>query len=186
VLQNRISLNDSEAIGRIVENTRIDFKLDKKGLKIMIDDKDVTAAIRTPEVDRAVGPVCEVTKVREVMVRKQRDIASNRQIIAEGRDMGTVVFPQADLKFYMVASIDERAKRRQEDLAKQSIHMSLDQIKNELQRRDDRDSTRSNSPLMQAKDAICIDTTKMKIKEQVDFIIDQIKKKQIPIKRNFQ
>jgi cytidylate kinase len=97
-----------------------------------------------------------------------------------------VVFPQADLKFYMVASIDERAKRRQEDLAKQSIHMSLDQIKNELQRRDDRDSTRSNSPLMQAKDAICIDTTKMKIKEQVDFIIDQIKKKQIPIKRNFQ
>lgn len=186
VLKNRISLNDPKSIGRLVENIQIDFKHDKEGLRVIIDGEDVTAAIRTPEVDRAVGPVCEVDKVREVMVQKQRDIASNRQIVAEGRDMGTVVFPHADLKFYMVASIDERAKRRQEDLSKQAIHMSLNDIKNELRRRDERDSTRSNSPLMQAKDAICINTTKMKIEEQVDFIVDHIKKKQNPRKRNFQ
>jgi cytidylate kinase len=163
---------------------KIQLKPGRKGLKIEVDDKDVTSEIRTPEVDWAVGPVCEVAKVREILVRKQQEIGASGHVIAEGRDMGTVVFPNADLKFYMIASVDERAKRRKKDLEKQGIEISLKEIKSEIQRRDQRDSTRSNSPLMQAEDAVRIDTTKLKIDEQVDRIIDRIMKKQTLLQKN--
>jgi cytidylate kinase len=184
VLQNRIPLDDSKAIAETVEKMKIQLKPGRKGLKIEVDDKDVTSEIRTPEVDWAVGPVCEVAKVREILVRKQQEIGASGHVIAEGRDMGTVVFPNADLKFYMIASVDERAKRRKKDLEKQGIEISLKEIKSEIQRRDQRDSTRSNSPLMQAEDAVRIDTTKLKIDEQVDRIIDRIMKKQTLLQKN--
>lgn len=184
VLRNGIPLDDSKAIAETAEKMKIQLKPCKEGLKIEVDDEDVTSAIRTPEVDRAVGPVCEVAKVREILVRKQQEIGASGHVIAEGRDMGTVVFPNADLKFYMIASVDERAKRRQKDLKKQGIEISLKEIKSEIQRRDQRDSTRSNSPLMQAEDALQIDTTKLKIDEQANRIIDRIMKKQTLLQRN--
>jgi cytidylate kinase len=154
-----------------------------EGLKIEVDGKDVTSEIRAPEVDRVVGPVCEVPKVREILVRKQQEIGASGHVIAEGRDMGTVVFPNADLKFYMSASVDERAKRRKKDLERQGIQISLKEVKSEIQRRDQRDSMRSNSPLMRAEDAIQIDTTALKIEDQVNQIVSRIQSKQ-PIQAN--
>ncbi len=184
VLQNGIPLDNSKAIAETVEKMKIKLKPGREGLKIEVDDKDVTSEIRTPEVDRAVGPVCEVAKVREILVRKQQEIGASGHVIAEGRDMGTVVFPNADLKFYMIASVDERAKRRKKDLEKQGIEISLKEIKSEIQRRDQRDSTRSHSPLMQAEDAVQIDTTELKVGDQVNRIIDLIMKKQTLLQKN--
>ncbi len=184
VLKNGIPLDDSKAIAENAEKMKIKLIHGKEGLKISVDNEDVTSEIRTPEVDRAVGPVCEVAKVREILVRKQQEIGASGHVIAEGRDMGTVVFPNADLKFYMIASAEERAKRRKKDLEKQGIEISLEEIKSEIQRRDERDSTRSNSPLMQAEDAVQIDTTNMEIDDQVNRIIDQIKGKQVYLKKS--
>jgi cytidylate kinase len=184
VLRERIPLDDSKAIARAAEKMKIRLQPSREGLKIFVDDKDVSSEIRTPEVDQAVGPVCEVGKVREILVRKQQEIGASGHVIAEGRDMGTVVFPNADLKFYMTASVEERAKRRQKDLEKQGFEISFEAIKSEILRRDERDSTRSNSPLKQAEDAVQIDTTGMKIEDQVNRIIDRIMTKQALLKKN--
>ena len=184
VLQERIPLDDSKAIARAAEKMRIKLLPGREGLKIDVDNEDVTLEIRTPEVDRAVGPVCEVAKVREIMVRKQQEIGASGHVIAEGRDMGTVVFPNADLKFYMIASVEERAKRRKKDLEKQGMEISFEEIKSEIQRRDERDSNRSNSPLMQAEDAVQIDTTNMKVDDQVNRIVDRIMRKQALLEKN--
>lgn len=184
VLRERIPLDDSKAIARAAEKMKIRLQPSREGLKIFVDDKDVSSEIRTPEVDQAVGPVCEVGKVREILVRKQQEIGASGHVIAEGRDMGTVVFPNADLKFYMTASVEERAKRRKKDLEKQGFEISFEAIKSEILRRDERDSTRSNSPLKQAEDAVQIDTTGMKIEDQVNRIIDRIMTKQALLKKN--
>ena len=133
--------------------------------------------IRYPEIDRAIGPVCEVHQVRDAMVRLQREIGRKGPVVAEGRDVGTIVFPDADVKFYMVASIEKRAQRRQEDLQKRGIDVAFDQLKEDIARRDKRDSQRKNSPLMKADDAILVDTTHLSVPEQVDFVVDHVSRK---------
>ncbi|MCJ7812518.1 (d)CMP kinase [bacterium] len=176
VLRDQIVLDDIESIGRIAEKIKIQLVPSEKGTQVFLDGDEVTSEIRHPEVDRAVGPVCEVPKVREVMVDLQRKISRKGHVVAEGRDVGTIVFPDADVKFFMIASVDERAQRRHKDLKKQGIDISADKLKIEMGRRDQRDSQRQNSPLMKAEDAILLDTTRMNIQEQVDFVISDIKK----------
>lgn len=176
VLRDQIALDDIESIGRIAEKIKIQLVPSEKGTQVFLDGDEVTSEIRHPEVDRAVGPVCEVPKVREVMVNLQRKMSRKGHVVAEGRDVGTIVFPDADVKFFMIASVDERAQRRHKDLKKQGIDISADKLKIEMGRRDQRDSQRQNSPLMKAEDAILLDTTRMNIQEQVDFVISDIKK----------
>lgn len=177
VLRNQISLDDPESIGRIAERSTIQLRPSEKGAQVFLNGDDVTAEIRHPQIDRAIGPVCEVPKVRDVMVRLQREIGLKGPVVAEGRDVGTIVFPDADVKFYMVASIEKRAKRRQKDLQKRGIDVAFDQLKADIARRDKRDSQRKNSPLMKADDAILVDTTHLSVSEQVDFVVDHITRK---------
>lgn len=177
VLRQDIALDDTEEIGRIADQTTIELAPDDEGAKMIMDGEDVTSEIRRPEVDRAIGPVCEIPKVRQVMVSLQRALGKNGGIIAEGRDMGTVVFPDAELKFYVVASIEERVRRREQDMAKQGIECSRQQLTEEIEKRDHRDQTRKISPLKKADDAILLDTTKMDVNAQVAFVIDLIKQK---------
>ncbi|MBN2030000.1 (d)CMP kinase [bacterium] len=177
VLRNQIPLDDPESIGRIAEQSTIELCPSKKGAQVLLNGDDVTDEIRHPQIDRTIGPVCEVPKVRDVMVRLQREIGRKGPVVAEGRDVGTVVFPDADVKFYMVASIEKRAQRRQNDLKRQGIDMDVDQLKEDIARRDKRDIQRKNSPLMKADDAILVDTTHLSIPEQVAFVIDHIAKK---------
>lgn len=177
VLRQGIGLNDTEKIGRLAEQTNIELTPVDEGVRIFLDGEDVTSEIRRPEVDEAIGPVCEIPEVRQVMVSLQRTLGINGGIIAEGRDMGTVVFPDAELKFYIVASIEERARRREQDMAKQGIEYSRRQLTKEIERRDHRDRTRNISPLKKADDAILLDTTKMDVDAQVAFVIDHIKQK---------
>jgi CMP/dCMP kinase len=177
-LREGIPLNDAVSIGELTNRLSIELVQHPDGLLVLLDGEDVTSLIRTPEVDKAVGPVCEVSDVRKAMVGLQRRLAQGKRLIAEGRDMGTVVFPDAPLKFFMIASIESRALRRQKDMEKQGIRLSLDELRKDIERRDERDSNRADSPLSRAADAELIDTTKMNVEEQVDFILERIRQKQ--------
>ena len=141
-------------------------------LSVILDGVDVTEAIRSEEVTKNVSLVSSYPAVRELMVAKQREIGSRKGCVIDGRDIGTVVFPDADLKFYMVADIMERARRRQEELSSNGAELPIVQVVRELNERDFKDSTRQTSPLRKAEDAIEIDTTKLTIDEQVEIILN--------------
>jgi cytidylate kinase len=173
-LNEGISLDDPKRIGAMAIRTKMTLKSSDQGTCVFLDGEEVTHCIRTPDVDRAVGPVCEVPAVREVLVALQRKIGEQGSLVAEGRDMGTVVFPNADLKYYMIASIQSRAARRQKDLERQGIRMSLPKLSEEIERRDQRDQSRENSPLKPAGDAIPLDTSQMTIEEQVKTVLKRI------------
>ncbi len=171
-LRQQVDFSDSEALVQIARNSNIRLIPASEGVRVFLNDKDVTTEIRLPEVSRAIGPVAANPKVREILLGYQRQLAAEGGIVAEGRDMGTVVFPEASLKYFMSASIDERAKRRQKDLAVMGIQTDLETIKLELRKRDEDDSHRQASPLRRPDDAIDIDTTQLSILQQVDMIVE--------------
>jgi cytidylate kinase len=177
VLRKSIPLSDAERVAKIAGDVRIRLSPSPDGMRVLLDGEDVTSQIRTPEVDRAVGPVCEIPEVRDILVPQQRDFAEKGNLITDGRDQGTVVFPDADLKFYVTASLEERAKRRKKDQEGKGIHIPMDDLMRDIEERDSRDSRRLHSPLRRADDAALLDTTGMTIDEQVRFIADRIRRK---------
>ena len=172
-----IDYENSEKVISIVDSTIIDQIIDETtgDTKTLLDGEDVSHDIRTPEISKGVTAVCEIKEVRENLVNIQRMFGKRGDVILDGRDIGTVVFPDADLKFFMVADVDIRARRRYEELLQKGINSTLEDIKADIIRRDDRDSSRANSPLKAADDAILIDTSELTIDEQVEFIIEKIK-----------
>lgn len=176
VLKEKVDPYDVEKVEKLMDKLDIKIELGN-GQRTIINDEDVSDKIRTPEVDKAVTPVCQYKKVREKMVEMQRKIAENKRIICEGRDMGTVVFPDAQIKVFMDADIVERAHRRLKDLLSKGINITFEQVKEDLMRRDREDSTREEAPLKISDGAIVIDTTNLTIKEQTDIIIKEIEKK---------
>ena len=144
--------------------------------KIFLSDKDVSLSIRSSHIDLKVSKISAVKMVREKLVDHQRQIANNNNIVIEGRDIGTYVFPKAEYKFFLTADIKVRAKRRYEDIS--TISNNLDQILNDLKKRDEYDKNRKHSPLTKADDAIVIDTSQIDIKEQVKRIINIINNKE--------
>lgn len=174
-----IDFDDKKSIISILHNTRIDQVIDKiTGDTITyLDGSDVSLEIRRPEISKGVTGVCEISEVRTKLVDLQREMAKRGDVILDGRDIGTVVFPDADLKFFMIADINIRAERRLMELKEKGVKASFDEVKEDIVRRDHRDSSRSNSPLKPALDSIFIDTSKLSIDEQADLIIDHIKKK---------
>lgn len=141
------------------------------GKRISLNDEDVSLEIRTPPVNRLVADVAKVPEIRHEIVKHQQRIGAEGSIIAEGRDLTTIVFPDADFKFYLDASVRERAKRRLAELRRQDVDTTLESVEAEIQERDEKDITRAHSPLRTAEDAIIVDTTAKTIDEVVDFII---------------
>jgi len=144
---------------------------------ITIDNHDVTRAIRTPEIDKAAASVARLPHVREVLVGQQRAMGAGGAVVMEGRDIGTVVFPNADLKLYIDATAEERARRRAADPAHSGGQAGLANVQSELAARDKSDSTRSVAPLQIARDAVYIDTTTLPIDEVVEQILKLVKLK---------
>ncbi|MBI4546757.1 MAG: (d)CMP kinase [Ignavibacteriae bacterium] len=175
VLRHGIDLIDEEKISELATQTEVRLENDIGGVRVFLDKQDVTDAIRSPDVTNAVSAVSSYRKVREVMIREQRRMGERGGIVLEGRDIGTVVFPDADLKIYMVANVSERAKRRQEDLKKQGVNATLSDVIVGIQERDLKDSERNISPLRKAEDAIIIDTSDLTIDEQVETIVRKVK-----------
>jgi cytidylate kinase len=175
VLEQNIDIGSEEEIIRIAENTQINFARRDDQVRIFLDNCDVTKKIRSQAVTATVSAVSAIGRSREVMVREQRRMSAEGGIVVDGRDIGTVVFPDADLKIFMVADVGERARRRQKDLRNEGIDVTVDQLEREIAERDRKDSGRRISPLKQANDAIMIDTSKMTIDEQVKVIVDRAK-----------
>ena len=145
--------------------------------RITIDGHDVTRAIRTPEIDKASASVARLPQVRQVLVAQQRGLGANGAVVMEGRDVGTVVFPFADVKFYIDASPEERARRRAADPAHTGSPSNIASVQSDLVARDKSDSTRSVAPLAKADDAVYIDTTLMPIDEVVAKVMALVREK---------
>lgn len=172
-LREGIDLTDEDRVAALA--ARASFVLDDN--RIRIDDDEVTRAIRTPEIDGAATSVARLTAVRRVLVARQRDIGAGGAIVMEGRDIGTVVFPEADVKIYLDASPEERAKRRASDPAHAaSASGGLNEVALALAERDRHDSTRSDSPLARAADAVHIETTGQAIDAVVDRVMDVVRR----------
>ncbi len=175
ILQRGIAPTDERRIKDLAESTEIRLYRDGSRIRVTVDGKDVTQEIRTPAVTGAVSAVSALKCVRDVMVREQRRMGKDGGVVLEGRDIGTVVFPDADVKVYMVAEVSRRAQRRQKDLRQQGIEVDVDTVTHELLERDRKDSQRNISPLRKAENAIVLDTTNLTIEEQVDTIIRHVR-----------
>ena len=158
------------------------IKFTNNGKRISLNDEDVSVEIRTPPVNRLVADVAKIPEIRHEIVKHQQRIGAEGCIVAEGRDLTTIVFPDADFKFYLDASVRERAKRRLAQLQKQDADATLASVEAEIKERDEKDTTRAHSPLRTAEDAIIVDTTDKTIDEVVDFIITAICKGENPSK----
>lgn len=171
ILKKGINIEDTQKVKQIVENTKIEVESSAHGFRLMVNGEDVTEAIRSPQVSTQVSLVSENAYVREMITQKQRDMADDLSVVVEGRDIGTVVFPDADLKIYMDASVEERAQRRFKELRAKGYEVTLKDIMQDITSRDARDSSRALSPLKKAEDAILIDTTHLNFEKQVDLIV---------------
>ncbi|MCY4404287.1 MAG: (d)CMP kinase [Candidatus Poribacteria bacterium] len=170
-IQNSVEEDITELIG-LVKKCNIEFS--DNGKRIFLNTDDVSVQIRTPEVNKLVADIAKIPEIRNEIVRHQQRIGEEGNIIAEGRDLTTIVFPNADYKFYLDASVKERAKRRFADLQEQNVNTTLDAVEAEISARDEKDTSREHSPLRAAEDAIRVDTTGKTIDEVVDFIVKQI------------
>lgn len=172
-LQRRIDLNDKEAVGKVPTGLQIVFSNNR----LILDGNDVTEAIRGQEVTQAASLVAANELVRHCLVQLQRDVARNVSLVTEGRDQGTVVFENAECKFYLTASPDERARRRQRELQSKGDDVSVEELLVQQALRDVRDETRTCSPLKPADDAVVIDTTPMSLEEVAGYLEVLVRKR---------
>lgn len=177
VLGSKTDINDAAKVTDVVRGSELKVEKSSDGMKVFVDGIDVSDEIRKPLISNNVSNVSKIKGVREIMVRLQREIAADNDIVLEGRDTGTVVFPNADVKFYLDASIEERAKRRLIELKEKGIAISFDEVKKNIEERDRIDSGRDTSPLIKAKDAVVIDSTGISIEEKTAKALDTIRRK---------
>ena len=174
-IQGEIDLNSSSEIDQILNQTKFEFGREG-GSFLFMDGVDITSEITSTQVTGLASEVSAIPKVREKLVKYQRDMAKGLNVVLEGRDIGTVVFPDAEFKFFLIADIHERARRRKKEMETMGEIVSLTELTAELEERDRKDSTREHSPLIKAEDAVEIDTTGLSISEQVNRIVEIVNK----------
>jgi cytidylate kinase len=168
---------DEESLGRLGRSVRIEFIRSNGGERVLLDGEDVSAAIRTPEISLLTSRISACLAVRQAMVELQRRMGKNGGVVLEGRDIGTVVFPDAEAKFFLAASARERGRRRYEELRARGLTVDLTQTIAEVEARDAADSAREHAPLVQAPDAVAIDSTVMTIDEVLEVMLDVVRKR---------
>ncbi len=175
-----IDTRDAAALEKLAQDINVSIVYQGSEQRVLLDGDDVSGKIRTPEVSIGASDVSAVPAVRLKMVELQRDIAQNADVVMDGRDIGTFVLPNASLKIFLTASVDERAKRRyEEQLSKGMTGITLDEVKKDIEYRDKNDSQRAFAPLSKAQDAIEVDTTNSTIDEVAGKIISYVESKQI-------
>ncbi len=176
-LKNNVPVTNEDLLLKLLKETTISFKKIKEGQFVFADDEDVTEAIRSHEVTNNVSEVSAFAKIREELVSRQQKIAKDTGVVMDGRDIGTVVLPNADVKIFLVASVEERAERRYLENQAKGIDSDFERLKQEIIARDDYDSNREVSPLKQASDAVRLDTTSLSIEEVVEKCMNIIERK---------
>ncbi len=176
-LRNNIDTKDKPAVAASLEGISVDLVFEDGEQKVLLNGENVSAEIRTPPASMAASDVSAVPEVRAFLFDLQRDIASRNSCIMDGRDIGTVVLPDAQVKIFLTASAEERAKRRYDELLAKGSTVSFQSVLDELIERDYNDSHREIAPLKPAEDSVILDTTGVSLEEQVQKIIDVIKEK---------
>lgn len=177
VAESGISPDNREAISKFCENIDITLRLANGGMRILAGGDDITERLRTETISILASTVSAIPAVRAALLPIQREAARSGGVVAEGRDMGTVVFPDADVKFFIKADINERAKRRYLQLKRRGVEADFEEIKNAIILRDRQDMKRNVSPLIPAEDACILDTTTMEMMEVVEKMIGVIREK---------
>jgi cytidylate kinase len=175
VLSLGVSLDDEDAVERCAAEATIDLTGSAEETHVMLDGQDVSREIRTPAVSELSSRLAALSSVRRRLVEMQRAFAERGPIVAEGRDLGTVVFPSAQVKVFLDADLDTRTDRRTRELQGRGIAVARDDVREDLKRRDDRDRTRSDSPLRRADDARIVDTTGLSLAAQVDAVLEIVR-----------
>ena len=170
-----ILMEDAEKLGHLCEGLDLRFTTQRNESRLYIGEEDISSDIRSPEMDMLSSSISAVKEVRKAMTALQQKIGSGGGVVAEGRDMGTVVFPEADVKFFLDASSKTRALRRYQELDTESSQ-SLEEVSQDMQQRDTNDSTRSLAPLRPAEDAIRIDSSELSVQKVVDLMLSHIDK----------
>ncbi len=175
VLRNNVE-DEIDEIIKIANQADIKLRFENGVTRVFVNGEEVTENIRTPEVNGKVSDVSKIPEVREQMVKIQRKLGQNTNIIAEGRDTTTVVFPDATIKVYLTASLDERVKRRHKELVEKGMNLTFEEVKENIMQRDRIDSSREASPLIKADDAVEVDSTNMTIPDEIYKILEMIEK----------
>ncbi|WP_409251195.1 (d)CMP kinase [Bacillus sp. SCS-153A] len=173
-IQHNVDLNDEENLYDLLLNTKIELEPGTDGQLVYIDGQEVTEEIRQNDVTNSVSIAAKHRLVREEMVKRQQDLANEGGVVMDGRDIGTHVIPDAEVKVFLLASVDERAKRRHSENTLKNIPSDLEQLKSEIAQRDKLDSEREVSPLKKASDAVEIDTTSLGINEVASKILSLV------------
>lgn len=172
-LTEGVDVRDDEALSELLADTVIElYPAEHGNVEVILDGVDVTEKLRTPQVNATVSQVAGFASVRTEMVARQRALASQGGVVMDGRDIGTCVLPEADVKFYLTASLDARAQRRYHEMQRMGYNISLARIREEIEHRDMLDSSRPYAPLSKADDALLVDTTDMEVEEVVAYMIE--------------
>ena len=176
-IEKDVIMKDNDPIIKIARDISIDFSTpDKDGnVLVFVNSRDLTEEIRSVEVDNYVSKVASIPEIREVMLEKQRELAGNNNVVMDGRDIGTRVLPDADLKIFLTATLEERAKRRYYDLVEREIDIEMSEVEEKIKMRDQKDSNREHSPLKEAEDAYKIISDDLTPEEAADKIISLLK-----------
>lgn len=176
-LERDINMDDDDLIIEIAKNISIDFSTPDNDGKVIVfvNSRDLTEEIRSVDVDNNVSRVASIPEVREIMLYKQRELAGNNNVVMDGRDIGTRVLPDADLKIFLTATLEERAKRRYHDLVEKEIDIDIADVEEKIRVRDEKDSNREHSPLKEAKDSYKIISDDLGPEEVADKIISLLK-----------
>jgi cytidylate kinase len=172
-------LNDEDSLRvvALLDCHTLDVEVRKAGTAILVDGQDVSAEIRTPECSLMASAVSALPEVRHALVPLQRELGLSNGGVMEGRDIGTVVFPDADLKVFLTAGVDERARRRHGDLQQGEVETSFEEVRAQQQQRDLQDTSRAESPLQVAPGSVVVDTTELSLDEVVDRLLEEVAKK---------
>lgn len=172
VLDRGIPIDDPEALAKCLRETRLDLSGSPDHAHVTLDEEDVSDRIRTPAISEMSSRLAALPEVRRQLVRQQRALRDRGPLVGEGRDLGTVVFPDAEVKIYLDADLRTRAERRRRELLARGIPMTIEDVTLELERRDARDRGRADSPLQSAPGAVVIDTSGMEIERQVEAVLE--------------
>jgi len=176
VLEEKIDIKDTPKIIEVASGTNIDLINNQdRSLKVLLDERDVSSQIRQPAITKFVSDIAKIKGVREVMLKLQRRFGERGNCVLDGRDIGTVVFPDAHKKFYIDADFKERVRRRHKELNDLGQNVTLSDVESDLRNRDTIDSTRNIAPLKKADDAVYIDTTNMSVEEVINRVLSYIR-----------
>ncbi len=174
-LRTGVDVEDATAMGALARDTDVDVKTLSSGTRVLLDGVDVTDDLRSPDVSAAASAVAALGPVRERMVEIQRMVGAEGAIVAEGRDIGSVVFPDAEVKIYLDADLTTRAKRRKRELNGRGTDVELGKVERDIRSRDRSDSNRSHSPLVVPEGAVIVDTTHLTIEEQIEEVLREVR-----------